>query len=303
MKRASILVVLALIVGVAHAETVIDDDARYPEGPLWRDGALFVAEMGADAVSVYVDGRKRTYWRDPGCGPTSLAPYGDGLLVLCHMGRVIVALDPKGAEVRRWRAADDGVRLRNPNDSFADGRGGVYFSDPGAFAKGARPQGAILHLSASGALKRVAEGLRYPNGVFVDAGAGRLLASEHLARRVLSFQIEADGALTNSTVFADISAISPQQGDYAEAGPDGIERAPNGDVYVCLYGEGRILRLASDGSLRTSIPVSTRYVTNIAFAVDGSAAVTGAHDNMTPPFPGRVTRLAPAVLGTAPQSR
>ncbi|MGE3142270.1 MAG: hypothetical protein AB7L65_03025, partial [Hyphomonadaceae bacterium] len=45
----------------AHARAV-DPAAAYPEGPLWRECALYVAEMGADRVSAYdAHGGKRPF--------------------------------------------------------------------------------------------------------------------------------------------------------------------------------------------------------------------------------------------------
>jgi gluconolactonase len=301
MKRFSLALAFLAIFGVARAD-VFDARAKYPEGPLWHQGKLYIAEMGADAVYVHERGRKQIYWRDTGCGPTSIAPYGDGLLVLCHIGRAVVALDARGREVRRWRADDQGVRLRDPNDSFADGRGGVYFSDPGVFSKDTRPHGAVLYLGVDGSLRRVAENLHYPNGVFVDRRENALYVDEHMQRRTLRYAIGENGDISDRKVFADIDVLTPQNGTYREAGPDGLERGPNGDLYVCLYGEGRILRLSPTGALVAVITVSTPYVTNIAFAPDGSAYVTGSQDNITPPFPGQVLHLSPAQLGTQPRS-
>lgn len=302
MKRASVIVLLLALCGFARAD-VFDGTAKYPEGPLWHEGKLYIAEMGADAVYVHENGRKRVYWRNAGCGPTSVAPYGDGLLILCHLGRAVVAVNSGGVETRRWNTDDSGVRLRDPNDSSADGRGGVYFSDPGLFSKDTRPHGAVLYLGADGSLRRVAQNLHYPNGVFVDRAEDTLYVNEHMRRRTLRYPLTSNGDLGDLHVFADIDALTKQSGSYREAGPDGLERGPNGDLYVCLYGEGRILRLSPRGTLVASIVAPTPFVTNIAFAPDGSAYVTGAFENVTPPFPGQVTHLTAAQLGTAARNR
>jgi gluconolactonase len=298
VRIAALLLGCLALLGAARAE-VVDAGAKYPEGPLWHDGRLFVAEMGADAVYVHDKGRKTPYWREDGCGPTSVATYGDGLLVLCHIGAAIVALDARGVEVGRWRSDDDGVRLRDPNDSFADAAGGVYFTDPGVFSLNARPNGAVLYLARDGRLRRVVHDLHYPNGVYVDHAEGALYVDEHMRRRTLRFAITGPGEIGAASVFADINALTQKVGSYREAGPDGLERGPDGDLYVCLYGEGRILRLSPGGTLRASIAVPTPYVTNIAFAPDGSAFVTGSFDNLTPPFPGQVMRLPAATLAGA----
>jgi gluconolactonase len=294
MRISAIVLALALS-GVAHAE-VVDARALYPEGALWRDGAIHYTEMGADQVARVAHGRKQVVWSERGCGPTSLAPYGGGLLVLCHISAQLVALDAKSAVVRRWLRDDAGLRLQDPNDSSADARGGVYFSDPGLFSVDARTSGAVLYLAPDGRLRRVASNLRYPNGVFVDRTENMLYVDEHLTRRVLRYPILADGGLGEMQVFADLNRIVGRINDYAEAGPDGLERGPDGDLYVCLYGEGRILRLTREGRLAAAIPVPTPFLTNIAFAPDGSAYVTGSYENARPPLRGAVIRLAPEAL-------
>jgi sugar lactone lactonase YvrE len=87
---------------------------------------------------------------------------------------------------------------------------------------------------------------------------------------------------------------------YAETGPDGLEIGPNGELYVVVYGEGRVLRFARDGAYRGAIELPTRYATNITFRPDGSAATTGSFDNVNPPFPGEVRfHSAAAVTRTA----
>lgn len=283
-----------VLVGCAHAE-VLDAKASYPEGALWRDGKIFYTEMGADQVSYIDGGEKRVFWRERNCGPTSLAPWGDKLLVLCHRGAELVALGADGV-ARRWDSDDDAIPLQDPNDSSSDGRGGVYISDPGVFSMEARTSGAIVYLAPDGALRRVADRLRYPNGVFVDRAQNALYVDEHLARRVWRFPILEDGRLGPGEVFADLNVLTRRVGDYPEAGPDGLERGPDGDLYVCLYGEGRIIRLSPEGRLLGSIPVATPYLTNIAFGPDGAAYVTGAFENIAPPLRGQVERLTPERL-------
>ena len=269
-----------------------DAQAAYPEGPLWRDGLLYVAEMGADRVSVYDHGRKRTFFKREGCGPTALAPYGAGFLILCHVEGALVAVDAS-ANVRFTRGMDgEGHAFRDPNDCFEDGHGGVYFSDPGEFSKRTPPEGALVHIDARGEVTRVAAGLWYPNGVYVNPAHTELYLSETFRRRVLRYQMNPDGSLGAMRVFADIDATAPRvqrfQPPYREAGPDGLEMAADGTMYVAIYGEGRIVRLSPEGRYLGEIDEPLRYLTNIAFDPAGNAYTTGAFENDTPPFPGQV---------------
>jgi len=268
--------------------------ASYPEGPLHQGTTLYYGEMGADRVSRAVGAAApTTFFSQPGCGPTAISPYGAGFLVLCHLGRRLVETTTDGQPVREWQADATGRPLMDPNDGHADGRGGVYFSDPGRFSRESVPEGRVMHLSAGGELRSVAEPLWYPNGVFVDKELRYAYVSEHMAGRVLRFEIGADGSLGPPTTFVDLALVSrPERYDtpYAETGPDGLEIGPNGDLYVAIYGEGRVLRFAPDGSYRGAIELPTRYSTNISFAPDGSAVTTGAFNNDDPPLRGELRR-------------
>ena len=48
----------ATAAAVADQVTTVDADARYPEGPLWRDGKLFYVEYATSNIK-YWDGRPR----------------------------------------------------------------------------------------------------------------------------------------------------------------------------------------------------------------------------------------------------
>lgn len=303
MRLSNFLIALvafaAACAGQAPAQEGLAVRASYPEGPLWVGQRLYYAEMGADRISTWENGRSAVFFQQEGCGPTAIAPYGQGYLVLCHIGHRIVAVDAQGAEVRRWDRDDTGEFLMDPNDCYADGRGGVYFSDPGLFSRRTTPHGKVMYLSADGHLRAVARPLWYPNGVYVDQAHNRLYVDEHMSGHVLTYAIEPNGDLDGPEVFVDIGdARRPRRYDtpYEETGNDGLEMAANGDLYVAIYGEGRILRFNAHAQLTGMIEAPTRYLTNIAFNDEGGAAITGSFDNDTPPFPGEVRIFSAADL-------
>jgi sugar lactone lactonase YvrE len=276
------------------AASTIAMGLSYPEGAfVMPSGALAIAEMGADRVSFFgaaPDSGAReasNLWSLPDCGPTALAPYADGYVVLCHLSGDLAVVDQQGA-VRRRIGSLAGVALRNPNDGASDLRGGVYFSDPGDFYRPRQPAGRVVWLDREGRLHQVARGLNYPNGVFVveDGGARFAYVSEHLARRILRFPIEADGSFGPMTVWA----VIPEQGpgarfSYDQAGPDGLEQNAEGDWFVALYGEGRVLRFDRDGQVTGEIETPFQFVTNVAVTERGLYVVgPSIHDR--PPFPG-----------------
>jgi sugar lactone lactonase YvrE len=278
--------------------------AAYPEGPLWVGERLFYAEMPLDRVVEWKAGRRRTFWREAGCGPTAIASYrNSGYIVLCHLGGKLVHLDASGRKVGEFRASSAGEALRDPNDCHTDGRGGVFFTDPGIFKQGAPASGKVFHLAADGSMRKLLDGMSYSNGIAVDVPKRRLLVSEHLAGKVWQFDLRDDLAIANRRVFLDLGRyFSPAEIDYAETGPDGIEVDREGYVYVPVYGAGRMMVVAPDGSVG-KVPVPVKFVTNIAVS-DLQAVIVGASINDRPPFPGRVELLPrQALLALARQHR
>ena len=286
MRALAVLLALGLLALPARAE---EWRASYPEGPVWIDGTLYWAEMGADRVMARPDGAEpRIFFRQEGCGPTALARYReDEILVLCHLAGVLVRTDAGGRPLGTIGGDAAGNRLRDPNDASADGEGGVWFTDPGLFSASAPAEGAVYHLAPDGRLTRRVTGLAYGNGIHLDRAGGRLLVSEHMARRVLSFPID-DGRLGTPEVLIDFAAEGIAPPDYPEAGPDGLELAPDGTLWVAEYGAGRLHGWREGEGLVATLPVPAPFVTNIAFGPGGLAAITAPIVNDRPPFPGRV---------------
>jgi sugar lactone lactonase YvrE len=262
--------------------------ASYPEGPLWVGERLFYAEMPLDRVVEWKAGQRRDFWTEPGCGPTAIAAYrSSGFIVLCHLGGRLVHLDASGRKIGEFRASTAGEVLRNPNDCHADGRGGAFFTDAGLFAQGAPASGKVFHLAADGSLRKIVDGLYYANGIAVDFARRRLLLSEHLARKVWQFDLRDDLSVANRRLFLDVNRyFAREEIDYPETGPDGIEVDREGYVFIPIYGAGRLMVVAPDGSV-SKITAPVKFVTNIAVS-DGQAVIVGAAINDRPPFPGRV---------------
>lgn len=266
--------------------------ATYPEGPLWQGDRLYFAEMRVDRITVSEASGASIFYAEDGCGPTAIASYGEGFLVLCHLGKYVVAVDASGRELRRWERDAGGNPLQDPNDASADGRGGVYFSDPGRFSRGSPAEGWVMYLGADGTLTRVAGPYRYPNGMHV--ADGELYVSEHLRRVVLRFPIEAAGRLGAPRVFADLNNLqAPERyaAPYALSGPDGLERGPDGCLYVAMYGEGRLLRFSMQGELLGMLDLAPQFLTNIAFGAEG-VALAGSFDNRSGSSVGEVRVLS-----------
>ena len=268
------------------AEVLRRASALYPEGPVWLDGRLYVAEMTAHRVSTLGDGGLKRFWRRDGCGPTSVAKFTERLLAIsCHLSGRIVFIDRKGNTVRELTRIA-GRKLRSPNDIHAKGGGYLFVSDPGRFENSERNLGNVYYYEEGGTEALVVENLQYPNGVAYDFERSTLYVSEHLGRRVWSFELDENLTVVNRRLLLKTKDLFPNGTPGNLSGPDGLRLSEDGAMLVALYGAGRVLALSPADKMR-SISVPFRYVTSMATSLH-SIAIVGAYDNKRYPYVGEV---------------
>lgn len=272
--------------------TIVDGDAHYPEGPLWRDGKLFYVEYSTSNIKRWSSTGGSLFWHKDGCGPSGLISRGDDLLVACYDGNYLVEIDASGREVQTLRTDSSGRSFLGPNDFAGDDRGGIYFSASGAYDIKAPITGAVLYLRADGkTITQVATTLHYPNGLTLTHDRRHLLVAEMLAGRVLSFPIESPGTLGVRTVWVRLHDLAPPTAqEDAYNGPDGLKLGLDGNYYIAQNGSGRLLVVDEEKRLVRMISVPTPYVTNVAFDPHQPTVVfvTGAFEQWKPPYPGAV---------------
>jgi gluconolactonase len=275
---------------------IVDPDAHYPEGPLWRAGKLFYVEYSTSNIKTWSGAQSAIFWHQDGCGPSGLISRGAGLLIACYDGNYLVELDVTGHEIQVLRADSSGRPFAGPNDFAADDRGGIYFSASGAYDIKAPITGTVLYLRPDGrTITQVATALHYPNGLTMAKDRRHLLVAEMLAGRLLSFPIEADGTLGTRRVWARLQDLAPPT-PHADAynGPDGLKLGMDGNYYIAQNGSGRVLVVDEQRKVVRVITLPTPYVTNMAFdPLEANVVfITGAFEEWKPPFPGAVYRWA-----------
>ncbi len=279
------------------ATVVIDPNAIYPEGPLWRDGRLLYVEYGGPGIKEWNGGTISVYWRGDHCGASGLIAYHvDHLLVACYDANSLVEVDQQGRTVRTIDRDSAGNPFIGPNDFTADGRGGIYFSASGVYDLDAPVSGTVLYMDPGGRIREVANTIHYSNGLTLSKDGQHLLVAEMLAGRILSFPVSADGTLGNRRVWArlrDLAPATPKEDAYN--GPDGLKLGPDGNYYIAQNGSGRVLVVDELKKLVRIVTVPTPYVTNVAFGADGAKTlyITGVFDQWKAPYAGVVYRATP----------
>lgn len=297
VERLAVAILLLLSpvsAGRAGELVTIVPDAHYPEGPLWHGGKLYYAEMTRHRIAEW-NGTTRTFWAQRGCGMTSIAPAPGGLfLVTCHLGRAVVWVRGIGRMAALHTVGAGGEPIGNPNDSVADGRGGVYFSASGRFAPAAAATGAIYRIVPGGRPRRVASKIHYANGVVLGPDGKYLYVSAHLARQVLRFRIARDGSLkARETWLRLANVVKPAPGAGPLAGPDGLTFDAAGNLFIAEYGAGRVLVVGPDRRLQKIIALPNRFVTSVEFGPGKHTLyITARADNERWPYKGAVYKLA-----------
>jgi gluconolactonase len=250
----------------------------FTEGPVWsaaRDALLF-SDPNRNAIYEYTGGGGLSIFRSPSGyagadiaeyrqpGSNGLALDADGRLVIDqHGNRRVVRLDADGRETV---VADrfDGRRLNSPNDLVYRSDGTLFFTDPpfGLPKAFDDPRKELpfsgVYAVRDGQVRLLTRELSGPNGLAFSPDERQLYVGNWDPHRkvVMRYDVAADGALTNGTVFADLTGAP---GDDAI---DGIEVDRAGHVFVS--GPGGLWVFAPAGEHLGTI-VTPRHVHNMAW--------------------------------------
>jgi len=271
--------------------TVINPKSAFPEGPLVQNGLLYYAQYGDGKVMTWDGKANRVFWEQEGCGPSAVAPYGDGFLVTCYDAGSYVLLSGDGKTRRTIDKDSEGKALLGPNDATPDGKGGLYVTASGPW-ESAPVVGKVYHLDAGGTLTPVADDLHYANGVALSADGSLLYVVESEAGRVVTFAVGEDGSLSDRRVFVVLRRVDPTSG--VDAYPDGLKLGPDGNLYIGQYSMGRIVVVTPAGEFVEAHDVPSPAAPNLAFAADGKAIFVMAVDEVSEaPYWGKVYKLVP----------
>jgi gluconolactonase len=283
------------------AETVIADNVRGPEGPLFVDGKLYYVAWNPGSLSVW-DGKSTKVINDtPGCSHNGLAlTRQHTLLLACSDARgAIVELDLSGKELRRWQADDRGLAFDGGiNDIVVTANGGAYATVFGPFTE--KPTGIVgrvLYLApGSGSWIEVANDINYANGIAVSPDQKTLYVDEMADNSILTFSMDADGKLGHRSNFVRLSLLVPDKVQKWWGGPDSLKVDSAGDLYVAQYYGGRILKISPEGKLLHIFDIAAgNGTTNVAFGPgekDLYISVVKNADDLAGEARGSIVRIA-----------
>lgn len=297
--KASLLcagLLLANLTG-ASAQDVIADKLAFPESPLLVDGKIHWVEYAGNAVMRMDGDQKVTVHSQDGCGHNGLAKVSDNKLALvCYESGEILYIDYKGNVVERLSKDSNGVAFDHPNDIVIAADGGTYITTSGPFVEAPAIVGGVFY-RAPGAetFTEVANDIHFSNGVAISNGGKTLLVGEHNTNRILKFDINEDGSLSNRDVFVRMVDLV-QDGDKPSIwlGPDGMTVDKDGNIFVAHYLGHRVLKMSQDGTLMKIYDIPNGIgTTNVELdEANGHLYVTAAEDLVNAPYYGKLYRLS-----------
>lgn len=222
----------------------------FAEGLRARRGECWFSDFRTrDVQSIDLDGRitKRAYI--PG-QPSGLGWRPDGSLLAVSM------VDQKLVSVRDGArsvvASLAGIAMGPINDMIVDDDGRAYIGSHGAdlVYDDITPENAgeklrpspLMTVSPTGEVSVAATDLRVPNGMAWTSD-GRLVVVETTGLCITAFDVDADGALSNRSVFAELPGV-----------PDGICIDSQDGVWVALSTASKFVRVL-DGEVVDEIAV------------------------------------------------
>ncbi len=278
--------------GRAGEVQVLNDDAHFPEGPVWYRGKLYYVEYDRSAVMVWDGSKNSVFSAQKGCGQSAVVPWARGeFLTTCYDNGSIGRMSADGTVLPAYTHDRDGNTFLGPNDLAPDGRGGVYFTASGHL--GPVIDGKVFYIAPDESITQAAIDLHNANGLAVSADGKLLYVVETEEHRLLQFKIGAGGALSERRVFVNLDDLTQH---VAPIWPDGVKVSRSGDLYV---GEsprdlhmpllGRIFVVSSQGKLLRSLTLPSPKVPNLAFSPDEKVLYVMALDQIDrSPYRGKV---------------
>lgn len=214
---------------------------KFAEGPLWLGDRLMVCDLGGDAMYTVQAGKEKEVYRQPSENAAGAARDMKGRILATHF-RGKLTRQEKGKDVEVLAEGCGEVKFNKLNDLAIRSDGLVYFTDFGGDASPSK--GLFMYREGKdgkGVVTQLDKELEAANGVCISPSENVLYVAEYGKNVIRSYTIAADGTLSASRVFADLSKYK------GRGRTDGLKCDPVGNVWTT--GPGGVFILGGTGEV------------------------------------------------------
>jgi sugar lactone lactonase YvrE len=230
------------------------------ESPRWHEGKLWFADWVAEKLYTLDAAGRSEVVANIASLPFSIDWLPDGrLLVVNARENRLLRREADGSFVTH--ADLSGLSSYGCNEIVVDGRGNIYLNNINfSFPGGEFQPGFVALVTPDGAVRRVAEGVAFPNGMAVTPDNKTLICAESFGKKLTAFDIGEDGSLSNARVWAELGewgadgiCLDAEGAVWAASGPRCIRVREGGEIlqaieldrfcFACMLGgeDGRTL--------------------------------------------------------------
>ena len=227
---------------VAQPWFKVSDTGLQLEGPSFdRDGnLLFVEVFGGRVFRLTPDRQLSTVVGENKLGSAGLAIHKDGRIFIAGLGNFkdtgsVVAVGPDGSGMQTIVPPEADYL---PDDLVFDAQGGFYFTDFQGIST--EPRGGVHYVSPDfKTITPVLPHLAVPNGVALSPDGKELWVTEF--SRALLHRVE----LADATTIAPFGTAIAYH--FTGPAPDSMRTDSDGNLYVAMYQQGRVLVFNKNG--------------------------------------------------------
>ncbi|MCL5279308.1 MAG: SMP-30/gluconolactonase/LRE family protein [Planctomycetes bacterium] len=246
------------MVAPGQKATLLSGGFKFTEGPAAdAEGNVFFTDQPNDRICKWsVDGKLTDFMKPAGRSNGMFFDKQGNLWTCADMNNELWKIDPQGkvtVVVKNYQ----GKLLNGPNDLWIAPNGGIYFTDPlykrdyWTRDPAMQQDGQHVYYLAPGATQpvRVTTDLTQPNGIRGTPDGKLLYVADIGARKTYRYKIDADGTLSDKTLFCSM-------------GSDGMTMDKEGNLY--LTGKG-VTVFNPEGKQIDHIAIDKGWTANVCF--------------------------------------
>jgi sugar lactone lactonase YvrE len=210
------------------------DGLGFPESTRWHHGRVWLCNWGAgEVLAATSDGEREVTARlAPRTLPFSIDWLPDGpLLVVDGPRGLLLRQEPDGA----LSTVADLTGFGSPpfNELVVDATGNAYVNGG---------PGLVVCVAPDGTSRKVADGLRWPNGMALIDDDRTLVVADSHAQQLVAFDVQSDATSAGRRVWADL-----------EHAPDGICADADGAIWVATVPGKSCMRVREGGEILNTV--------------------------------------------------